>query len=258
VINTFSKFNYGIQISTSNNKLDFDVGGGELTAELESGDYTLGEFAAAIETAFNAVTAYGFTVTLDRTTGRITIAATGGNYSLLLATGTNIGVSFAELAGFTQSTDLTGDDTYTGADISGSQYYPQFLLQSYVDPEAYKQSADATVNKAANGRVEVVRFGIERFIEMDIRFITNLPMDNVVIKNNPSGLNDAIDFLSDISQKYRFEFVPDVDDPDNYFKVILESYPGFENGTGFKLKELFGQNLPNIYETGVMRLRVVA
>ena len=256
MIRTWSKFNYGFQITTSNNSLDFSEGGPQLTAVLESGDYSLGEFAEAIAVAMNTVGALDYTATLNRTTNVITISATG-TFSILLATGTSIGVSFATLAGFTQVVDLTGAATYTGAGEAGYQYYPQFLLQSYVPPEIFKKSADATINKAASGRVEVIRFGVEQFIEMDIKFITDLPMDNVVIKNNPSGLQDAIDFLDDISSKAKFEFVPDVDTPSVFYEVILESFPGFDNGAGYKLKELFAQNLPDFYETGVIKLRVV-
>jgi hypothetical protein len=256
MIRTWSKFNYGFQIDTSNNSLNFSEGGPELTAVLESGDYTLGEFAEVVATALSAIGALDYTASINRNTNVITLSASG-TFSILLATGSNIGISFASLMGFSQVVDLTGAATYTGASAAGFQYYPQFLLQSYVPPEIFKQSADATVNKAASGRVEVIRFGVEQFIEMDIKFITDLPMDNVVIKNNSSGLQDAIDFLDDITQKAKFEFVPDVDTPATFYEVILESFPGFQNGAGFKLKELFAQNLPDFYETGVIKLRVV-
>lgn len=257
MIRTWSKFNYGFQITSSNNSLDFSEGGPQLTAVVESGDYTLGEFAEVVAAAMSSVGALDYTATINRNTNVITISATG-TFSILLATGTSIGVSFASLMGFTQVVDLTSAATYTGASAAGFQYYPQFLLQSYVPPELYKKSADATINKAASGRVEIIRFGVEQFIEMDIKFITDLPMDNVVIKNNPSGLQDALDFLDDITQKAKFEFVPDVDTPSEFYEVILESFPGFDNGAGFKLKELFAQNLPDFYETGVIKLRVVA
>lgn len=257
MIYTYSKFNYGLSIDSTNNKLNFSEGGGELTATLSSGSYTLGDFVTAISSALNAAGALDYTVTLNRSTNVITISASG-NFNILLSTGTNVGVSFADLMGFTQSLDLTGTNTYSGSSGAGFEYYPQFYLQSYVPPEIYKQSADATVNKTASGRVEVVRFGIEQFIEMDIKFITNLPMDGVLIKNNPSGLDAALDFLSDVSNKTKFEFVPNASSPSTFYKVIVESMPGIQNGTGFKLKELFTNNLPDIYETGVIKLRVIS
>ncbi len=82
-------------------------------------------------------------------------------------------------------------------------------------------------------------------------------MDGAIIRNNPTGLADALSFLGYISQKKKFEFVPDVLAPSTYYRVILEKAPDYSSGTGFKLKELFGQNLPDIYETGIFTLRVV-
>jgi hypothetical protein len=140
---------------------------------------------------------------------------------------------------------------------SGSEYYPQFMLQSYVPPGNFVESVEATVNESADGRVEVVRFGTRNMIEMDIKFITNKTMDGSIIRNNPTGLADALDFFNYVSQKKKFEFVPDVTSTSTYHKVILEKFPGNSNGTGFKLRELLSENLPDFYETGVMTLRVV-
>lgn len=257
MIYTFSKFNYGINVDQGSYALNFTEGGPELTAEISAGSYTLGEFVVAIEAALNSAGALTYTVSVARATNIITISATGA-FNILLLTGTNIGVSFAEMAGFTQTVDLTGASSYSGASAAGSQYRPQFLLQSYVPSTSWRSSTDVTVNRTASGRVEVVRFGTERFIEMDIKFITDLPMDNTVIRNNPNGLGDALDFLNSVTQKNRFEFVEDVNDPSVFEKVIVESLPNYSDGTGFKLRELFVQNLPDIYETGVMKLRVIS
>jgi hypothetical protein len=256
MIYSFSKFNYGLNVDTTNNKLNFSEGGPELTVTLNSGSYTLGEFVDAIDSGLNSTGALDYNATLNRATNVVTISASGP-FNLLLNSGSNIGISFAGLAGFTQTTDLTGASSYVGRSPAGFEYRPQFLLQSYVPSSIFQQSADAVVNKTASGRVEVVRFGIEKYIEMDIKFVTNLPMDGVVIKNNPNGLQSCIDFLSDISQKTRFEFVPDINAPNVIEKVILESSPSYSNGTGFKLRELFSQKLPDIYDTGVIKLSVV-
>lgn len=256
MIYSFSKFNYGITINTENNKLNFSEGGPELTITLNSGSYTHDEFKTAVSSGFNSVGGQAYTVTLNRNTNVFTISAPG-NFEILLATGTDIAVSFAEMLGFTQVADLTGTNSYSGAEASGYEYYPQFYLQSYVDNTIYQSSVDVTVNRTASGRVEIVRFGVDNFIEMDIKFITDRPMDGNVIKNNPNGLSDAIDFMQYITQKKKFEFVKDASTPNDFVKVILESTPGYADGTGFKLRELFNQNLPDIYETGVIKLRVL-
>jgi hypothetical protein len=256
MIRTWSKFNYGHTIDTQNQFICFSEGAGELVGTIPVGNYTLGEFADAVQDAFNGAGDLTYTVTLSRATNRLTIAASG-NFTILLDTGT-VSATAYELMGFSQIVDLTGDDSYTGESPSGSEYFPQFYLQSYVPPENWIESVDATVNKSADGRVEVVRFGLERKMEMDIKFITNLPMDGVIIRNNPTGLARALDYLSYVSQKKKFEFIPDTLNPSTFHKVILEKAPGYDKGTGFKLRELFGQNLPDVYETGVITLRVIA
>jgi hypothetical protein len=255
MINTFSKFNYGLTITATNYAGNFNEGGAELLAQVDSGSYTLGEFAEALQDAFNAAGALTYAVAVNRANNSLTISASG-NFTLMLDTGTSL-LTFWETIGFNQTADLSGAATYTGGTYAGYIYYPQFMLQSYVPPEHYLQCIDAAVNKTASGRVEVVSFGTEQFIEFDLQWMTNNSMDGVWIKNNPQGVEDVLHFLTDVTKKRRFEFVPDVDDPSTFYKVIVESTPGFTNGTGFKLKELYTKNLPGFYETGIIKLRVV-
>jgi hypothetical protein len=257
MIYSYSKFNYGINITTDNRFINFSEGGPELTAVIDTGDYALEQFPAAVQAALNDAGALTYTVTVDRNNNNVMTITGSGTFSLLINTGSNNGNAAWTTMGFVYPGDLTGASTYDGSTDCGEQYFPQFLLQSYVDRLHSQKSYEPTVNKTPSGRVEVVRFGLNQFFEMDVKFITDKPMDGCVIKNNASGVADAVDFLEFVSQKNKFEFVPDVDQPSTFFKVILESYPGFSDGTGFKLKELFTQNLPDIYETGVFILRVV-
>lgn len=257
MINTFSIFYYGHNITSDNLNLPFDEGSGEISAELTIGSNTLSEFVVNLENALNASSVSRvFSVSVDRSTRLITISA-DGVFDLLTLTGSTVGTSCFTLAGFTLTADLMGQSSYTGSFGSGSVYEPQFMLQSYVDKENFVESASASVNESASGNVEVVRFGERLFYEFDIKFITNLTMDGKVIKNNPTGLEDARLFLREITTRNKFEFIPNIDDKNTFDKVILEQIPGNQTATGFKLKELFTQNLPNIYETGIIKLRVV-
>lgn len=255
MIDTFSKFYYGHTITRNNRFINIDEGSGEISVELNPGSYTLSEFVTALAAALNSFGSLDYTVTVNRATRVLTINGSA-NFELLVATGSQSGSSAFGLMGFTGA-DRTGDDSYSGNLGSGSVYLPQFKLQSYVAPDIFEQSVSVVINKTAEGSVEVVSFGRENFIEMDVKFITNLEMDGFVIKNNPQGLQSAIDFMKDITQKRRFEFMPSVDDSDNFYKVILESTPSNSDGTGFKLKELWDQNLRDIYETGILKMRVV-
>ena len=256
MIKTFSSFYFGFNITANNQFLNFSEGGPELTAKIRIDDYTLTEIASEIENQLNNIGALTYTVSVNRSTRVITISASG-TFSLLTGTGSQDGSSIFDEIGFTQSVDLTGSSSYSGESPAGDIYEPQFKLQSFVDPDTSQASVDAVVLEATDGSVETLSFGNAKFIEADIKFITNLPMDGLVIKNNPNGLSDSIRFLEFITKKRKFEFNPDANNPSSFFKVILESTPGFRDGTGFKLRELFAQNLPDFYETGILTMRVV-
>ncbi len=256
MIYTWSKFNFGHDVTVDNKYIPFAEGAGELLAEVAIGNYTLAEFAQAVEDALNTAGALTYVVTLSRTGNILTVAASG-TFQLLAFTGSTTSTAYS-LMGFETTSDRTGAATYAGPLPSGTEYFPQFQLQSYVPPENYIESVDPTINTTGDGRVEVVNFGRKRMIEMDIKFITDLPMDGQTFGNNPTGLQDARDFLDYISQKKVFEFVPDELTPGTFHKVILEKSQNYGNGTGFKLKELFTQGLNDIYETGVFTLRVIA
>jgi len=254
-LGTHSSFTYGFQIDSTNRNMNIDEGGGELLAQLEIGSFSLDQMKLVIKTALDAIGGQTYTVTIDRTTRRITISASS-NFDMLINTGSQSGSSPWSLLGF-GSQDLTSNNLFQGDDPAGSFYEPQFFLQSYVPRGTFKEKISETVNESANGTIEVVSFGTREFIEMSIKFITNLEMDGKIILNNPSGLDDAIDFLTYITNKNVFEFMPDKSDPDTFETVILESTPGSSKGVGYKLTELTGKNLPNIYEINNIKLRVV-
>jgi hypothetical protein len=257
MINTWSKFIFGTTITANNADADFKEGITSLLATLTLKSRTLGEIIDDLEAELNLNSLNNYVVTLNRSTGKVTVSGTS-NFTIPLLTGANIGTSIWPLLGFTSGIDLTGANSYTGTSRAGVLYYPQFLLQSYVGPDDYQVSYDPMVNRTASGRTELIRFGVDKMIEFDLKFITNLQMDGVVIKNNPSGVQLAQSFLQDITSKSRFEFVPDIDNPATFYKVVCDSVPSSKDGTGYHLKELFNQDLPGIFETGIITLRVVS
>lgn len=251
MITTRSKFVYGFDVDTSNQYLCFKEGVTEKIADVEFGNYTIAEGLQAVADAMNAAGDNTYSLTIDRASGLVTISA-DADFDLLITSGT-AETSIFELLGFSGA-DQTGADNYTGSAVCGEIYYPQFLLQDYTPPEHFVESIEATVNRSASGRVEVVTFGEEQKIEFNIKYITNNTMDGEVILNSSTGREDAVQFLNYISKKKRFEFFPDRDD-ETLYKVIAESLPGYSKGTGFKLRMMPG--LFDIYETGSMQLRVI-
>jgi hypothetical protein len=242
-------------VTNENFYLDFDEGSGELSAEVEAGSYTPEKLADAVANAMNTVGSQAYDVTFDRVERRFTIQATA-NFDLLITTGTHVGVDVFELIGFTGA-DQTGDNAYTGA-LTGNQYTPQFLLQDYVDQEDLRKSIQPSVNKSASGVVEVVRFGIEKFFELNIKFITDIAQGNgSVIETNLSGIADARAFMRFLTTKAEVEFMPDRGDRNTFYTVFLESTEEERDGTGYRLKELYTKDLPYYYETGKLVFRLV-
>jgi len=257
MIQTFSVFYYGTTVDDTNYLLPFDEGGGELNAELEFGAYSLTELTVEIKRAMDIAGGQEYTITLDRVTRIVTISA-AGTFDLLLSTGTTIGTSVFSLIGFNQASDLTGGITYSGIDGAGSVFEPQTKFQSYIDKADSQQASQGTVHKSANGQVEAVTFGIEKFYKFNIQWANDLG-EHVYdfMKANLTGVEDLRSFMQEITRKGRFEFMPDIDDRNTFDKVILERTASHRDGIGYELKERFDQSLHGYFETGNLTLRVV-
>jgi hypothetical protein len=254
MITTLSKFYYGYEITSDNSVMNFSEGGGELAATISSGSYSFTELAVEIATALNAAGALTYTVTANRSTRTYTIAASG-TFSLLAATGSQIANGPWALIGF--AADQTGMTTYTGT-ASGSSYSPQFVLQDYVPSTNWRQAALSTVNKTAAGRVELVKFGDEEFMQCNISWITAISQPSGgPITSNASAVTQVIDFLDFAVTKAPLEFMVDASTPATFEKMILESTSLSKDGVGYKLRELYDRGLPGYYETGVLVFRVV-
>jgi len=253
-LKTFSKFYYGYEITTDNNLVNFDEGGGELTGELNVGFYTLEQFAVEIQRALRAEGAFDYLVVVNRTTRKLTISA-GSNFELLPVTGASSGVSAFPLMGFT--TDRASDDSYEGNVASGFSYAPQFILQDHVPTANWKKSVQASVNKTASGRVEVIKFGEEQFLQGNIMYITNITQDGAVVKTNGSGVQDFLDFMDWLIKKAPVEYMADIATVGTFQNLILESTPEDKSGTGYKLKELYDKGLPGYFESGILVFRMV-
>jgi hypothetical protein len=102
-------------ITASNNKIDFNDGGGEENVSITVGTYKdPHDLAAAIQTAMDAATVDNITVTYDDTTGKFTIASDGVTLSLLWNTGTNTAQTIGGVIGFDVAADDTLSTSYEG------------------------------------------------------------------------------------------------------------------------------------------------
>lgn len=257
-LSVHSKFYYGIRVTAGMKFLNFKEGAGsELTAELTVKGYTLEELALEIATQLNSVGSLIYTVTANRATRILTISASG-NFTLLGSTGTNVALGAWAVIGF-PAADSTSAASHAGTTAVGVVYSPQFILQNYLPKEKNRRALNAVVSKSASGRnVSVQSFGEERFIKFNIKYVTNReqPADHRW-RSNSAAVEELLTFLEWASELEKFEFMENENEVENYSTAILESVNGNADPTSFELIEYWDRDLPDVFETGLMVLKVV-
>lgn len=141
------QFPFTIDVDATNNKLDFNEGGSELTATVASAEYTLSGLASAIKTALDSAGALTYTVSVDSDTNKLTVSSTA-NFSLLAKTGSNADTSLYGDIGFTETddpltpvgvlntVDFAGNSTYTGDEIKTVDKLITLTVKNGVDTDA--------------------------------------------------------------------------------------------------------------------------
>jgi len=250
---TYSAFTYGHTVTDDNRWINFSENGiDELSAQIDIGAYTLGDFANKISQAMNEVGTLNYTCTINRETLKLTISA-DSNFWLYVTTGTNVSISAYSLMGFT--TDRSNVNNQESDNVSGSVYYPQTPFQKFVDFQDNVKFNESTVNESASGIVEVVSFGEIQIAELEIPLITDIT-PQLYIKENANGVTDARNFLRYAITKAPMEIIPDLNNmSNNISEVILESTPEDSKGTAFKLKEQYAKKLVGYFSTGLLKFR---
>lgn len=249
-------FLYGYTVTTNNNILNFSEGGIEKTATIKTGTYTIETLAVEIANELNIVGTNSYTASSDFITRKFTITS-NAQFDLLFATGSNSGISIGSVIGF--STDQTGMAMYESEVETGTEYSPQFPLQNYVDFEDFKEFANAQVNESASGSVQVYSIGRRSFMEANIKYATDQEMQKgAAIANNPNAVSELRAFMDFAITKSEMLFFKDKENKSTTKKtILLERTPTSSTGTGYRLKELYSQNLIGYFETGVLKFREV-
>jgi hypothetical protein len=254
---SFSKFYYGFNLTEKNNSIDFQEGSTVITAFLRLGAYTLSEFAIELSRAMSEAGGQDYSWSVDRETRELEAYA-DASFDLLCFSGPSKGSTVFGLAGHLLDADKTGLNTYESDFGAGSEYKAQMWLQDYTPFENWQEASGASRSQSSAGVVEIVSFGNVRKMECTFSYITNKPIGmGAVWEENINGLQDFIHFLKAITSGGRCEFMEDRDDVDNYNKCILESSPGYKDATGFKIKELTNEKLPDFFKYGPLVFREV-
>lgn len=256
-ISTHSKIYYGLKINTNTRYIDFKEGLVIYKATLNVGSYSGAKLATEIKKQLDAVGAYTYTVTFNRTTRKFTIAGSS-TFSLLSSSGVNSANSAFLVIGFNTNTDKTLGTTYTGETTAGSEYKTQFYIQSFKPTSQNKKAIDGVINESSNGAVEVVKFGNKRFLSGEFNFITNIIQGyGSKIRNNPTGVDDFIKLMEWLTEKYVFEFMVDENKPEIFETFILESTEQDSKGLDYELIELYDKSLPEYFRSGALKFRLM-
>lgn len=104
-------------VTEDENKIDFDEGGGELTAVIPPGNYLLEDLAVEIATQMSLVGGDTYSVSYSQSTGIWTIESDGIGFDLLFLTGSNTAETFGPVVGY-PVLDFTGFDSYAGTQVA--------------------------------------------------------------------------------------------------------------------------------------------
>lgn len=150
-----------MRVTTENNKLDFNIGGGALVATIPVGLYVAGlddgtdhkGLCKAIVTAMNTAAAVAdMRCVFDMATKKFTISKVAGVLNLLCSTGVTKAASLWKLIGFNEVADRTGALTYLG-DNETYTTPEAVILRS--DAHGFKDDAGATYTGTANALIEL-------------------------------------------------------------------------------------------------------
>lgn len=183
-----------ITIDATNNKLDFDIGGGELNATIASASYAIGTasseagtLCAAIKTAMETADVSGtYTITYSRSTKLFTIARSTGAFSVLWKTGTNGSDNLDTHIGTTIGFDDTADDTSAASQVGDNQieyaFTHTYTVGTNISKPAYTLFVDRSIsvkkyNLAVCKRIEI-NSPVDGLVEVGT---------NWVYKNEASG-----------------------------------------------------------------------
>lgn len=251
-----SKIYFNYNVTNENKFLDLVFNGDDYAIDLNVGTYTPTQLASEIANRINTILNDDFTVTFNRVTRLFTIA-NNTNFDLEFATGVNNTRSIASVIGF-NATDLTGANTYTSQNASGSVYSTQFYIQSYKTPSLNRKAIDGLVNKSASGKVEVVKFGNERFMEGEFLFITDICQEpSSIIRTNLNGVSDYIALIEWLTEKAPVEIMIDESKVNEFQTFILESTEQDAKGLDYELVELYDRSLPLYYRSGKLKFRLM-
>lgn len=241
-----SSFIYGFSVTMDNNTFVIDETGTYINCVIRVGQYSYTEYAQAVQDALNSYGGQIYTVTAQRDR-KLLISAL--SQFKVLPTHIGSAIDAHPMMGFTVDTDYS--TLHESDSLAGSEYFPQYMLQDYSSLESNIEYRNKVINRSTNGTMEVISYGTDRYMECNIKLITDLEVGDSPIVNNQNGVFDAVNFLTYCSSKGKIEFIPDLLDRNTFHTLRLHTTQYNSDGMGFKLTE--DSNFRDVYETGLLK-----
>jgi len=217
----FWRTRYGIgtgngwfQANTTNDKINFNEGGGNLTATIAANTYSGLTLANAVEAALEDAGALEYTVGYNESAALFTITA-NANFTLQWANGANAANSAANLLGYNSTEDDTGNNSFVGD-------YRRIHTHAYL-------RMDLGSNQEVNF-MALLNHGISanytalKYVGADANnFSGNLETENLTY--NPTNLFHF--FSASMTHRYVQLTIADATNPNSYIQlgpVILGKY----------------------------------
>jgi hypothetical protein len=155
------------EVTAENNKLNFDIGGVELTATLALGLYTAAGLASEATTKMTAAAATAVSLAYSETTHLWTFSKSSGTLNLRTQNGTDKDISAWSLIGFHKGGNRTGALSYVGDDPTFTHPDDNHIIRC--DAKGYKDTAtgrytgtpSALIDKGA----DICQFLVEVFLK---------------------------------------------------------------------------------------------
>lgn len=259
-LSTHSKFIYGLEVTKDNMFIEWREGLTLFQEAIPPGYYSPTTLIREIYKKMNFLSSNLYDITYDPATMLFTITSSGV-FDLLTNTGDYALSGIYSTLGLNVAADYLGVTSITGINSAAKIYKTQFYLQDYVESRMHSKHFDAVVNKSTANITEFVGFGKNQTIEFTLQYITNRQGHgmsfNDCLRDNVTGVEDALEFLEWAIVKGHFDFYPDENDETNFKPIINETTGTGSNGTEFILVEETGKNLPKYFKTNKLTFGVL-
>jgi hypothetical protein len=215
------------RVAASNRVITFSEGGGNLTANLTTGDYDTGTICAEIKTQMEAAGALTYTVTYSDTTNLFTIAGSGA-FVLVLSVTTN---SAFPMLGWTAAVNTASLASHTA---------PAIRIHTH---EELRFDLGATANMYF---VAIKNHNLQAGATIQVRFYSDAW---ITLAETETLTYHADLIVAVLNQNYRYAsiWVVDIDNPDLYVE-IGRPWLGvtFRPRIGFSMERTKVKNDPSI------------